>query len=99
MGLASVSSQITQATKPTAATIVSTTMVGSLNQSAFLPRSSITCNAPTHSTSSTSPIVSIGSFIVGVSRAFRFVQHTIAVSTPKGTLMRKIHDQWKLSEI
>jgi hypothetical protein len=37
-------------------------IMGEANQSAFLPRSSVSCSAPTHITSSTSPTMSIGSF-------------------------------------
>ncbi len=54
-GLASVSSQISQAIKPTMAITVITTIRVEWNQSSFLPRSSIICSAPTQTTQHDKP--------------------------------------------
>ena len=99
IGCFSFSSQITQAMKPTMAMHSSTTMAGEENQSASFPVSSITCSAPTQTSSSMKPVRSIGSLRVGVSRLAMFRQHSTAHRMPTGTLIRKIHGQEKLSEI
>src|SRR5215467_12708461 len=99
IGCFSVSSQISQARKPTAAMAASTQMTGELNQSASLPVSNITCSAPTQISSSAKPVVSTGSFRVGVSRPLSPRQHRKKQAAPTGRLMRKIHSQEKLSEM
>ena len=67
-GCSSVSSHTTNTAKATTATMASTMIWLDANQSSSLPLSSMSCNAPTHSTSSDSPTVSIGSLRMGVSR-------------------------------
>ncbi len=61
--------------------------------------SSISCSAPTHTTRSTSPAVSIGVLTRGVSRSRYSIQVIASETTPTGTLMKKIHGQEKLSVI
>lgn len=92
-GLASVSSQISHATKPTMAITVITTIRVEWNQSSFFPRSSIIWSAPTQTTSMMRPTLSIGRLRVGVSRLDRPRQQTPAQNRPTGTLIRKIQLQ------
>ena len=51
------------------ATSASVTIHADSNQSSSLPVSSNVCNAPTHSTSSTSPTTSTGILRTGLSRS------------------------------
>ena len=67
-GCSSVSSQTRKKAKPTTATTASATISGEWNQSCSLPRSSIICSAPIHTTSSARPTLSIGSLRVALSR-------------------------------
>ncbi|MCY1376887.1 hypothetical protein D9M69_644140 [compost metagenome] len=67
-GWASVSSQIRKKTKATKAVAASAMMVGLANQSSSLPLSSMICSAPTQTTSSARPTLSIGSLRVTDSR-------------------------------
>ena len=74
-------------------------MAGELNQSASLPVSSITCNAPTQTSRSAKPVPSMGTLRVGVSRVRRLRQQMTAQTAPTGRLIRKIHGQAMLSEM
>ena len=92
-GCPSVSSQITQAANPTMAQSDNTTIIGLLNQSRSLPRSSTVCRLNTQKASRIRPMVSIGSLRVGVSRAARWRQVARPARMPTGTLMKKIQPQ------
>ena len=74
-------------------------MADEANQSASLPVSSITCSAPTQTSSSMKPVVSIGALRVGVSRPRMPRQQSQAQMIPTGTLIRKIHGHAQLSQI
>ena len=67
-GWASVSSQTMNTARLTTATMASMTIRPEANQSSSLPLSSMSCSAPTHSTSRASPRLSMGSLRTGVSR-------------------------------
>src|SRR5271154_5182652 len=98
IGLASVSSQISQARKPMTATMPSVRIRGEDHQSASLPLSSMTWSAPTQITSRAKPTRSTGTLRVGVSRLDSIRQHTVAQTIPTGRLIRNIHGQVQLSE-
>src|SRR5882672_11263268 len=85
MGCFSVSSQMSQAAKPTTVTMSRARVKGEWNQSRSLPLSSMICSAPTHTNSSARPIRSMGIFRVGVSCDFKLFQHIQAQNTPTGT--------------
>src|SRR5579859_379216 len=99
IGYSALSSQINQAAKAMTATIVSTMIAEELNQSASLPVSSITCKAPTQVRSRTTPVRSMGTSLVGVSRLIMLRQQTTLQTIPTGTLIRKIQGQEILSEM
>ncbi len=86
-GWSSVSSQITRKVRPTTATTPRTQITFELNQSRSLPLSSITCRAPTPSTSATRPVTSIGERAVGASRRRSSVHVVNAANRPMGALM------------
>ncbi|KOF55155.1 hypothetical protein AD428_02170 [Achromobacter sp. DMS1] len=68
-GCASVSSHIRKKTKATKARQASRMMVGLANQSSSLPLSSMICSAPTQTTNSARPTLSMGSLRVTDSRS------------------------------
>ena len=96
-GLASVSSQMTKAAKLIAATIASPMIQVEPNQSCSRPVSSMIWNAPTESTSSAMPIMSIGALARGVSKRASRVPTPKAQIATTGRLMKKIHGQPQLS--
>ena len=73
--------------KPTTATTASVTTMLEWNQSCSLPRSSMTCIAPTQTTSSARPIASIGSLRIWLSRSRYNIHAAPAAARPIGTLM------------
>ncbi len=79
--------------KPTTETMARMTIMSEANQSAFLPRSSMICSAPAHSTSRPIPIASVETLTVSVSRDLRLNQHSSVTAAPTGTLIRNIQPQ------
>jgi hypothetical protein len=98
IGLASVSSQIRNATKPIAATMARPAIIGEANQSCSLPRSSMTCRAPTQTINKPRPTRSTRDLASGVSclRSNRQANQLQIAAT--GTLIQKMEAQPTLSQ-
>ncbi len=69
------------------------------NQFSSVPRSSMTCSAPTQIASSTSPVQSTGGLRRGLSIVCMDSHVSPTATAPTGILMKKIQGQEALSEI